>query len=90
MAETGLPESRLIGERGRTIGQLGQFAHLIRKVRGWAMLDPADPEPKPFPKPDLRQMPGPGTGGCVRGRQFSLAFSTAGGDTASALAAGCQ
>ncbi len=91
MAETGLPESRLLGERGRTIGQLGQFAAHIREG-SWveAILDPADPDRKPFPKPDLRQMLTPmGPVAIFGAGNFPLAFSTAGGDTASALAAGC-
>ncbi len=91
MAETGLPESRLIGERGRTIGQLGQFAAQIRDG-SWveAILDPADPDRKPFPKPDLRQMLLPmGPVAIFGAGNFPLAFSTAGGDTASALASGC-
>ena len=92
MAETGLPETRLLGERGRTIGQLGQFADLIREG-SWveAILDPADPDRKPFPKPDLRQMLKPlGPVAVFGAGNFPLAFSTAGGDTASALAAGCS
>lgn len=91
IAETGLPEARLVGERARTVGQLNQFAAHIREG-SWvdAILDPADPDRKPFPKPDLRQMLVPfGPVAIFGAGNFPLAFSTAGGDTASALAAGC-
>ncbi|MBK7345007.1 MAG: aldehyde dehydrogenase (NADP(+)) [Saprospiraceae bacterium] len=91
MMETGLPEPRLNGERARTIGQLNLFANHLREG-SWvdAILDPADPDRKPFPKPDLRQMLQPlGPVAIFGAGNFPLAFSTAGGDTASALAAGC-
>ena len=89
-AETALPEARLIGERGRTVGQLKMFASLIREGT-WveATIDRAQPDRKPLPKPDLRRMLVPLGPVVVFGASnFPLAFSVAGGDTASALAAG--
>jgi alpha-ketoglutaric semialdehyde dehydrogenase len=89
--ETGLPEGRLIGERGRTIGQLKLFAQLLREG-SWvdARIDFADANRQPIPKPDTRQMQIPiGPVGIFGSSNFPLAFSVAGGDTASALAAGC-
>jgi alpha-ketoglutaric semialdehyde dehydrogenase len=89
--ETGLPLDRLTGERGRTCGQLKSFAALIREG-SWvdARIDPALPERAPLPRPDLRRMLVPLGPIVVMGASnFPLAFSTAGGDTASALAAGC-
>lgn len=90
MAETGLPEARIIGERGRTMNQLKMFADLIRQG-DWveASIDTAQPDRSPIPKPDLRMMRRPvGTVVVFTASNFPLAFSTAGGDTASALAAG--
>ena len=90
-AESGLPLARLTGERGRTVGQLRLFADELRKG-GWLGLriDPALPERKPLPRPDLRQRKVPLGPIVVFGASnFPLAFSVAGGDTASALAAGC-
>lgn len=90
MLETGLPEARLIGERGRTIGQLKLFAELLREG-SWveAVIDTAIPDRKPLPRPDLRKMQVPiGPIAVFGASNFPLAFSTAGGDTASALAAG--
>jgi 2,5-dioxopentanoate dehydrogenase len=90
MAETGLPEARLVGERGRTVGQLRMFAALVHEG-SWvdARIDPALPERKPLPRPDLRRMLVPLGPVVVFGASnFPLAFSVAGGDTASALAAG--
>ncbi|KGM47803.1 aldehyde dehydrogenase (NADP(+)) [Pseudooceanicola atlanticus] len=90
-AETGLPEGRLEGERGRTTGQLRMFADHIRKgdyldVRH----DAALPDRQPLPRPDLRLIQRPlGPVGVFGASNFPLAFSTAGGDTAAALAAGC-
>lgn len=90
-AETGLPELRLRGELGRTTGQLRMFANLL--LRGdWkrVVIDTAQPDRQPVPKPDIRltQIPlGPVV--VFAASNFPLAFSTAGGDTASALAAGC-
>src|SRR6185295_15698683 len=89
-AETGLPAARIEGERARTIGQLKMFADLIREG-SWvdARIDRPIPDRKPLPKPDLRRMLvpiGPVVVFCAS--NFPLAFSVAGGDTASALAAG--
>ena len=89
--ESGLPEGRAIGERGRTIFQLQSFAKLVEEG-SWveATIDSAQPERKPIPKPDLRKMNIPLGPVVVFGASnFPLAYSTAGGDTASALAAGC-
>jgi NADP-dependent aldehyde dehydrogenase len=91
MEETGLPEARLTGERGRTVGQLRLFANLVREG-SWvdARIDLADPERKPLPKPDVRSMQrAMGPVGVFGASNFPLAFSVAGGDTVSALAAGC-
>lgn len=90
-AETALPLARLTGERGRTTGQLRLFASYLREG-SWveARIDPALPERQPLPRPDLRQMLRPlGPVGIFGASNFPLAFSVAGGDTASALAAGC-
>ncbi len=89
--ETGLPVGRLTGELGRTTGQLKLFASLLRDG-SWvdARVDEADPNRTPFPKPDIRQMQiALGPVGVFGASNFPLAFSVAGGDTASALAAGC-
>jgi alpha-ketoglutaric semialdehyde dehydrogenase len=91
MMETGLPEARLIGERGRTIGQLKLFAKTLREG-SWvnARIDTAEPDRKPLAKPDIRSMLRPlGPVGIFGASNFPLAFSVAGGDTTSALAAGC-
>ena len=90
MTESGLPRARLEGERGRTVGQLKLFAGLLREG-SWtdARIDPALPERTP-PRPDLRlRMIGLGPVAVFAASNFPLAFSVAGGDTASALAAGC-
>ncbi|MCF1466212.1 aldehyde dehydrogenase (NADP(+)) [Agrobacterium vitis] len=89
--ETGLPEARLVGERGRTTGQLRLFAEHIRKGDYLDRRhDAALPERQPLPRPDIRLMQRPiGPVGVFGASNFPLAFSTAGGDTASALAAGC-
>jgi NADP-dependent aldehyde dehydrogenase len=90
-AETGLPLPRLTGERARTCGQLRLFAQVAREG-SWvdARIDPALPERQPLPRPDLRRMLIPLGPVVVFGSSnFPLAFSVAGGDTASALAAGC-
>lgn len=91
MKETGLPEARLIGERGRTTGQLKMFAELIEDTKYLDMRhDVALPDRQPLPRPDLRLTHRPIGPVVVFGASnFPLAFSTAGGDTASALAAGC-
>lgn len=89
--ETALPLARLTGERGRTTGQLRLFAQYLREG-SWvdARIDPALPDRQPLPRPDLRQMLIPlGPVGIFGASNFPLAFSVAGGDTASALAAGC-
>ena len=89
--ETALPPGRLTGERGRTVGQLRLFAKVVRdgSWRG-IRIDPALPERTPNPRPDLRQMQIPlGPVAIFGASNFPLAFSVAGGDTASALAAGC-
>jgi len=91
MQESGLPEGRAKGERGRTMGQLNAFANLLEEG-SWvdATIDPAQPNREPMPKVDLRKMLCPIGPIVVFGASnFPLAFSTAGGDTASALAAGC-
>ncbi|MCU4580069.1 aldehyde dehydrogenase (NADP(+)) [Acinetobacter gyllenbergii] len=89
--ETALPEARIRGERGRTTGQLRLFAQVLR--RGdylGARIDQALPERQPLARPDLRQYKiGIGPVAVFGASNFPLAFSTAGGDTASALAAGC-
>lgn len=90
MAESGLPEARLIGERGRTVGQLGAFANLLRDG-SWceATIDTADPERQPIPKVDVRRMLVPmGPVVVFAASNFPIAFSVGGGDTASALAGG--
>ncbi len=89
--ETGLPAARLEGERGRTTGQLRLFAAHILKD-GWLDLrhDAALPERQPLPRPDLKMIQRPiGPVAVFGASNFPLAFSVAGGDTASALAAGC-
>lgn len=90
MAESGLPRMRLEGERGRTINQLKLFADLLREG-SWrdVRIDSALPERQP-PRPDLRlRLIGLGPVAVFAASNFPLAFSVAGGDTASALAAGC-
>jgi len=90
-AETGLGADRLRGERGRTVAQLRMFARLIEEG-SWvdARIDTADPARKPAPKPDLRRILVPiGPVAVFGASNLPLAFSVAGGDTASALAAGC-
>ena len=89
-AETGLPEMRIQGERGRTVGQLGLFADLLDSGEYQGIIDEADVERQPLPKPETRLGYLPlGVVGVFAASNFPLAFSTAGGDTASALAAGC-
>lgn len=91
MAETGLPEARLVGERGRTTGQLRMFADLIEET-GYLDIrkEGALPDRTPLPRPDLRLThKAIGPVAVFGASNFPLAFSTAGGDTASALAAGC-
>jgi 2,5-dioxopentanoate dehydrogenase len=89
--ETGLPRARLEGERGRTVNQLRMFAaHLQDGAWMDARIDTALPERRPLPRPDLRMWSIPvGPVAVFGASNFPLAFSVAGGDTASALAAGC-
>src|SRR5215469_8686948 len=89
--ETALPMQRLLGEVGRTSNQLRLFAGVVENG-SWvqARIDPALPDRQPIPRPDLRSMLRPLGPVVVFGASnFPLAFSVAGGDTASALAAGC-
>lgn len=89
--ETGLPAARLEGERGRTTGQLRLFADHV-EAGGYLdrRHDPALPDRTPLPRPDLRLVQRPvGPVAVFGASNFPLAFSVAGGDTASALAAGC-
>ncbi|MCD8403032.1 aldehyde dehydrogenase (NADP(+)) [Tenacibaculum finnmarkense] len=91
MSESGLPEGRAQGERGRTVGQLRAFADLVAKDQ-WrnVTIDQAIPTRQPLPKSDLRKTSIPlGPVVVFAASNFPLAFSTAGGDTASALASGC-
>ena len=90
-SESGLPNGRAMGERGRTLGQLRAFANHVEEGN-WvdASIDTAQPERKPMPKVDLRKMNvalGPVV--VFGASNFPFAFSTAGGDTAAAFAAGC-
>ncbi|WP_175254429.1 aldehyde dehydrogenase (NADP(+)) [Pseudomonas sp. BMW13] len=89
--ETALPAARIQGERGRTSGQMRLFAKVLRRGDFYgARIDRALPERQPLPRPDLRQYQiGVGPVAVFGASNFPLAFSTAGGDTASALAAGC-
>ncbi|MCW3464639.1 aldehyde dehydrogenase (NADP(+)) [Chitinophaga nivalis] len=89
VAESGLPLARITGERGRTIAQLQLFATVLREG-SWvqAVIDPAQAT-TPVPKADIRKMLVPlGPVLVFPASNFPLAFSTAGGDTAAALAAG--
>lgn len=90
-SETGLPTARLEGERGRTTGQLRLFASHIRAGSHLDRRhDAALPDRKPAPRPDIKMVQRPiGPVAVFGASNFPLAFSTAGGDTASALAAGC-
>ena len=90
-AETALPVARLEGERGRTVGQLRLFADVVDEG-SWvdARVDRGDASRDPVPKPDLRRMLVPlGPVAVFGASNFPFAFSVAGGDTASAFAAGC-
>lgn len=91
MAESGLPRPRIEGERGRTVNQLRLFATLLREGDfAGVRIDRADPARAAGPKPDLRlAMRALGPVAVFGASNFPLAFSVAGGDTASALAAGC-
>src|SRR5579884_535454 len=88
--ETALPKARLEGETARTCGQLRLFAQVVEEG-SWVMarIDRAQPDRKPLPRPDIRSMLRPlGPVAIFGASNFPLAFSVAGGDTASALAAG--
>jgi NADP-dependent aldehyde dehydrogenase len=89
--ETGLSETRLAGEVERTWRQILMFVELIRSgAHHEPLIEPADPDFKPVPRPDLRRMTVPlGPVAVFAASNFPLAFSVAGGDTASALAAAC-
>lgn len=89
--ETGLPTARLESERGRTVGQLRLFAsHIFKGDYLDRRHDPALPDRQPLPRPDLIMVQRPiGPVAVFGASNFPLAFSTAGGDTAAALAAGC-
>ena len=91
MAETGLPQPRVVGERGRTVGQLKLFAQLIRDGNYLgARIDTAMPDREPLPRLDHRMQYIPlGPVAVFGASNFPLAFSVAGGDTAAAFAAGC-
>jgi len=89
--ESNLPEARITGELGRTLGQIRLFANLVEEG-SWveAVIDHSDPERAPVPKPDIRRfLTALGPVVVFGASNFPLAFSTAGGDTISALAAGC-
>jgi NADP-dependent aldehyde dehydrogenase len=89
--ETALPNARFVGERGRTCMQLRMFADLLEEG-SWvdARIDHAIPDRQPLAKPDVRSMLRPlGPVAVFCASNFPLAYSVAGGDTASALAAGC-
>ncbi len=91
VAESGLPAGRITGERGRTCGQLRAFADLVEEG-SWvdATIDKALPDRQPAPRADLRKMLiAMGPVAVFTASNFPLAFSTAGGDTSAALAAGC-
>ncbi|WP_298331039.1 aldehyde dehydrogenase (NADP(+)) [Haloactinopolyspora sp.] len=90
-AESGLPRARVESERARTTNQLRLFAAVVREG-SWrrVRVDPAQPDRAPLPRPDIRQRSIPlGPVAVFGASNFPLAFSVAGGDTASALAAGC-
>ena len=89
--ETALPAGRIQGERARTSGQMRLFAKVLRRGDFYgARIDRALPDRQPLPRPDLRQYHiGIGPVAVFGASNFPLAFSTAGGDTAAALAAGC-
>lgn len=89
--ETGLPEARLQGERGRTTAQLRLFAdHISAPAYLDLRIDAALPDRKPAPRPEIRMIQLPiGPVAVFGASNFPLAFSTAGGDTAAALSAGC-
>ena len=90
--ESGLPEGRALGERTRTVSQLQAFAKMIQTDE-WKnnIIEKALPDRKPSPKPDIRKTYIPiGPIAIFTPSNFPLAYSSAGGDTASALASGCS
>jgi NADP-dependent aldehyde dehydrogenase len=91
MQESGLPEPRVRGERQRTVNQMRLFAQVLRRGDFLGVrIDTALPERQPVPRPDIRQYRiALGPVAVFGASNFPLAFSVAGGDTASALAAGC-
>ena len=91
MQESGLPEARLNGELTRTVFQINKFAELVASGKHLDVkIDKADPNYGMGPRPDIRkQNQALGTVAVFAASNFPLAFSTAGGDSASALAAGC-
>ena len=91
MQESGLPEARLNGELTRTVFQINAFAALVATGAHLGVkIDKADPNYGMGPRPDIRKQNQPlGTVAIFAASNFPLAFSTAGGDSASALAAGC-
>ncbi|SHL79035.1 aldehyde dehydrogenase (NADP(+)) [Actinacidiphila paucisporea] len=90
-AETALGVPRLTGELARTAYQLRAFAEVVDEGAFLdVIIDHADPAAQPIPRPDLRRMKIPlGVVAVYAASNFPLAFSVPGGDTASALAAGC-
>lgn len=91
MAETGLPEARLRGEVARSTGQMRMFADVLEDgILLEVVIDTADPDAVPVPRPDIRRTLIPlGPVLVFAASNFPFAFSVCGGDTASALAAGC-
>lgn len=91
MRESSLPEARLRGEVARSSGQLRMFADVLQEGSLLdVVIDTADPAAKPVPRPDLRRVLVPlGPVLVFAASNFPFAFSVPGGDTASALAAGC-
>ena len=90
MEETALPQGRIVGERGRTMGQLKLFAKVVREG-SWvdARIDSAMPDREPLPRSDIRQMLRPlGPVAIFGASNFPLAFSVAGGRYS--FSAGCR
>ncbi len=88
--ETGLTKDRIVTERSRTLHQLTLYAQQIESQEYLPVFEAADANRKPLPKPDIRLGYIPlGVVGVFAASNFPLAYSTCGGDTASALAAGC-
>ncbi len=91
ISETGLPEGRIVGEKGRTVFQIRSFVEMLRTGKMLRKVDdPADPQRTPLPKPELVKRNIPlGPVAVFSAGNFPLAFSTIGGDSVSALASGC-